>query len=197
VPDWLAIALPALALAVALWSSWTAHAALRISKVQHQQRESERQARARLGLRLEPVGRRTDDTGAIIVNGNLARVNFALAVTNDGDTAAGHAAVTMWVPWPGEVRWSDGTGAELPGSTSPVRSSVTLALPGGDDAETLELSARLDAIPLIGETLFFRATVDVPNGGRSAMPMRAQVRAEKAEETVELDRVFEFVHEAP
>lgn len=139
---------------------------------------SDRFARPSLRLDLEAIRRREDETGALIVFGTVSStIVYALHIANEGRKAGGRAAVSVWAPRSTSLQWAaDATGAESSGAPSAAWSQVTLTDAVGAEHPSIELPRSLDAVPMIGLTLYLRVATPMRYGDRESFPLRVRVR---------------------
>jgi hypothetical protein len=157
-------------------STEIAQRALAISEAEHEQRELERKARARLAVDVEIVAWPPDVHGITRLGGSHANLRLKIAIANDGDRDAGRSKVEVTFPMTVSdisIRWTDPSGRELP--DYPERAARI--------DETNVLSRTLDGIGRdLGETLYVTFPVEVPMGDNvNDYPIRVRVAAEGAD----------------
>ena len=133
----------------------------------------------------------TSSEGVIETQATTQYVNLAIMLDNDGNKAAGSTQVEAWVPSvvsSTTLKWHDSSGEE-----SRSRSSVpdpAMKLPTGDGRtfDTQRITRTLDAVPLMGETLYLRLACPVGTQGESMIPIRVRATTDGSEaELVSMD----------
>ena len=175
----LVVAVGALVVAFLSWrsahsSARIARRALEISEAEHNQRERERSARARLAVDAEVVNFEPDEHRVLWLRG-VRMLLVRIELTNTGDRNAGRTTVAVAFPLAVEkkefIRWCNATEDMLP--DDPERAARvgdsyvlrrTLAEVGRGLDETLFASAYVARTPL-GEVVDFPLRVRVPAEG--------------------------------
>jgi hypothetical protein len=154
----------------------------------HAQRQEDRAAQPALGIDIQPSNVKPDDRGVIRTEATAVYVNLAITITNDGSKPAERTQVEVWVPSfvdSPTLKWMDPSGAEQDRfGTSAPDPATQLDTGDGRLFETQRMTRTLEAVPLIGETVYLRLNCPVPVQGESMVPVRVRARTHGSEADV-------------
>ncbi|HWT92448.1 MAG TPA: hypothetical protein VN238_05595 [Solirubrobacteraceae bacterium] len=188
--DPLTLTVASLALGVSAWSAFNSHQALRVTRDEHVAKRAERDARPELSLDVRVANHAPDEDGVFRLAASSAYFNLAVTVGNRGNRTAGRTQIDVWVPrhidsqtllWMGDDR------GERFGHAS-ADPFVHLPTFDGRSFDTQRLRHTIDAVPLIGETLSFRACLPLDQR-LGSWPVRVVARTDgsEVEELIRID----------
>ena len=185
----LSLAVSIAALGIAYRSARRSDRAIEIAEEDHRQRQADRVASPVLGIEIQPSNVKPGEDGVIRTDGTGVYVNLAITITNVGTKPAGRTQLETWVPSFVDsltLKWTDPSGIEQNrfGTSAPDPAS-RLDTGDGREFDSLRMTRTLDAVPLIGETVYLRVNCPVPVRGEATIPVRVRARTDgsEAEET--------------
>jgi hypothetical protein len=172
------------ALYFAFRSDRRADEALRMTRDEREERLRERAAKAVLGLRFRPGNVPVDADGVIQTEASIQYVNLEITVENTGEKPAGETQVEAWVPKhisSTTLRWLDDAAVEDRTHISAPDPSTALPVGDGRSFDAQRITRSLEAVPLMGKTIYLRLACPMEGPGEGMIPVRVRARTDGSE----------------